>query len=161
MENYIWWFILIIGIFLIWLFSPSHDKEVKDNEETVDKNLRAISTYFFTRGKFDFDKFCDYILCINDGMDLNEIAQAIMELDLLLKCGGELEERFLSILTYSEAIIGVDYREFETVKQGIRDNKFKGSYQDLVYIYLTTVFYLKYILAVKKGKFGSYIQPKY
>lgn len=154
-----WWMILVIGVFLLWMFASSHNNKIKI-DPPVDKNLRNISTYFFTRNKFDFDKFCDYVLCINENMEINELAQSIMELDLLLKCSGDLNEKFLSIITYSEAIIGIDYREFDTIKQGIRDKMFKGSYQDLVYIFLSTIFYLKYQLALKKGRFNSYLETK-
>jgi hypothetical protein len=155
-----WWMILVIGVFLLWMLAPSHDSNKIKIDPPVDKNLRNISIYFFTRGKFDFDKFCDYVLCINENMEINELAQSIMELDLLLKCSGDLNEKFLSIITYSEAIIGIDYREFEVIKQGIRDKRFKGSYQDLVYIFLSTIFYLKYQLALKKGRFNSYLETK-
>lgn len=132
------------------------DDQIDIRSNKTDPNLRAINTYFFENNMFSFRKFSDYILCIRETMDINEIAQSIMELDLLLKCSGDLQDRFISILTYSEAIIGINYKEFEAIKEGIRENKFKGTYQDLVYIYLSTVFYLKYLLAFKKGKFDSY-----
>lgn len=127
-----------------------------DKNLNVDVNLRAINTYFFENNMFSFEKFCDYILCIKDTMSLNELAQSVMELDLLLRCSGDLNDKIISILTYSEAIIGINYQDFPKMQQDIRDGVFKGTYQDLVFIYVTALFYLKYLIAVKKGKFDSY-----
>lgn len=160
------WYLLLIVVGAFILLYPvlkagsreddNIEGPIKIKGDKVDASLRTINTYFFENNVFSFDKFCDYILCIRDTMSLNEIAQSIMELDLLIKCSGDLNERFISILNYSEAIMGIDYKEFPQIQDSIRKGTYKGTYQDLVFIYLNAIFYLKHMLTVKKGNFGSY-----
>ena len=158
-KYYCLFIIVILLILMIWSMckaganadSIKYDEDKPKKDKEVDVNLRQIQTYFFTNGLFDFSKFTDYILCINENMSLSDMANCLMELDLMMKCSPDLEKRLASILVYSNAIIGIDHKEFDEVKQALQDKKFTGTYQDLVYIYLTTVFYLKYQMAIKKG----------
>ena len=122
----------------------------KTETAEIDINLRHISTYFFTKGVFDFEKFSDYILCIKENDSVSDMANYLMELDLLMKCSPELEKRVTNILIYSQAIIELNCKEFVNIQQSLRDKKFKGTYQDLVYIYFTTIFYIKHQMAIKK-----------
>lgn len=158
-------FIIIVAIafLVIWVFlRGSKINNIESDDwgipQPVDKNLRAINTYFFTSNKFDFEKFCDYVLCINENMSLNDVANCILELDLLLKCSGDLNDRIISVLLYSEAITNLDYKGFDKLKERIRNKEFEGTYQDLVNIYFSAIFYLKHQLAIKRITIDSYIE---
>lgn len=159
MNNNLLIILFIVFAIILWIMlksaSQASEKEVemKAKDIKVDKSLKHVNTYFFTKNRFDFEKFCNYILCINEDMSISEIADTIMELDLLLKCSADLNDKIISILIYSEGIVGLDYKEFDNLKESIRCKLFKGTYQDLVFIFMNTIFYLKYQLAKKQDKY--------
>lgn len=154
--------IAIIAMAVIYMITSARNKEQEDPASLLDPlidrgeyELQAIKTYFFnSNNKFSFEKFSDYILCINENMDIEDMAQCILELDLLIKCSSGLGDKMLEILNFSRAITKIDSAEFENIKQSLREKKYTGTYQDIAYIYYTTLFYLKNEVYARKDKLG-------
>ena len=114
----------------------------------MDRKLKNVQTYFFTDSRFDFEKFCDYILCIRNDSTFSDYLDNLAEMELLLNCSPALREKFMNLLMNAGAIIAIvgTPHEFEKLQESIKNKEFKGTYPDLTYIFFTTVFYLKFKL---------------
>ena len=129
-----------------------------DNVEVDQKNhlgdplLRKIQTYFFTDNNFDFEKFSDYIICIKDNMNINEYAEILLELDMMIKLSSQLKDRIVMILIYDEKLDEFSYKNFKEIRNNLREGKYKGTYRELVDILITTILYLKHEMKILKSK---------
>lgn len=148
-SNYLW---ITLGISFIIYFIWSTYKIAKESDELAiklnvkneeERYINKIKTYFFTKEMFDFEKFCDYIMCIRDNMSINDYSEMILELDLMIKLSEGLRERIVSILTYDSSILDINADNFLEMQKDLRENKPEDTMKNLVKMLFITLFYLK------------------
>lgn len=141
-------FVIIVIFFMIIVRGASQD-DIEDpiiSDKQLDLNpfLKQVQTYFFTDNTFDFEKFSDYVMCIRDDMSLTEYAEMVLELDMLTKVSSQLKDRVFAIIIYDEKLQEFSYKNFEEMRNNLREGKYRGTYQELAYILITTLLYLKH-----------------
>lgn len=143
--------VIIVGILgLLWaMVSVAKKAEGEEADQKIklklDQKYRQVKSYFFTDEKFDFDKFCDYILCIRDDEDFKTYLGYMSDLEVLLGCSEGLKERFTDILFTVPSITALvgDSAAFDELQICIRERQFEGTQGDFCLMFFMTVFYLK------------------
>lgn len=150
-------FILLcfVGIGSIFIYENFFKKE-ESQQFTISvqedsPEIRKIKTYFFTKNLVDYNKFCDYILCIKENMSLTDYTNMILELDLFVKCVPDLLKEVFPIILYAPDITEISYKDFEQVQDNIRENKYTNSTINFVYILIVTMLYLKNTVKEKRN----------
>lgn len=143
-------FIILVLVGMGSIYTYEHFFKNKNQKELVMEvqedgpEIRKIKTYFFTNSRVDYDKFCDYILCIKENMSLTDYTNMMLELDLFVKCVPDLLKEVFPIMLYAPSITNLSHENFKQMQDNIRDNKYPNSTINFVYILLTTMLYLKY-----------------
>lgn len=157
MPSYV--IILLISMILLYIIVRVGSQGDIDNEDSSrigsiktdqtkeffgDPFIKRIQTYFFTDNTFDFEKFSDYIICIKDNMTMSEYAECLLELDMMIKVSSQLKDRIFAIIMYDEKLKEFSYKNFESIRNDLREGKYRGTYQELTNILITTILYLKH-----------------
>lgn len=147
MTTYIIIFLVVLGFFIL-LVKGAHIEEDEPpvrlrSEQSADKYINKIKTYFFTNEMFSFEKFCDYIMCIRDDMSINDYSEMILELDMMIKLSQGLREKMVTLLTYDSSILNINKDDFLEMQKNVRANLYEDTFKNLTVILITTLFYLK------------------
>lgn len=132
---------IIIVLTRVSKVADDRAKHLLDN--TQNQYINKVRTYFFTKDSFDFEKFCDYIMCIRDDQSINDYAEMLIELDLMIKLADGLKDRMIAILVYDSRILSVSDEGFLEMQKGLREGIPEDTFSNLVQILLVTLFYLK------------------
>ena len=143
--------VVVVGMLgFLWVMASTAKRAEREEADQkiklkLDQKYRQVKSYFFTDEKFDFEKFCDYLLCIRDDEDFKTYLGYMSDLGVLLGCSEGLKERFTDILFTAPSITALigDSAAFDELQIGIREKQFKGTQGDFCFMFFMTVFYLK------------------
>lgn len=142
-----------IAVFLLGLYSTfaiNKNKGVRyvgsteADEEEAHRTYNRAKSYFCTDGLFDFEKFCDYILCIKDNMSLSDYTEMALDLEVLNQSIPDIHKDILPITLFVTKFSEYSYKDFEKMQDDIREGKYKGFNHDVVYMLMTTTLYIKH-----------------
>lgn len=142
-----------ITIFLLGLYSTfaiNKNKGIRyvgstgSNDEEVHRTYNRAKLYFCTDDMFDFEKFCDYILCIKDNMSMSDYTEMALDLEVLNQSIPDIHKDILPITLFVTKFTEYSYKDFEKMQDDIRENKYTGFNHEIVYMLMITTLYIKH-----------------